>query len=1290
VPKLVEAAKKEEGLIGTVRDLIKRINPRLIDAEVEKAAEPISNSLTDAAKKIFTTFGIGVAVATRNIENIVGNPITNLFRTIFDKIIPGAVRKLQEKKTDEALTKALTETITETLTTAVRNVVPFEDLGLIDKAFSNIASATELLNLELEGFISTISDKGQLQAIIDGAEAIDDYAGAIAKSAAQSRLAEINEIERTQATQQFNKVSREFTKRLREITGAASGLTIGGEGVSFIDVLEAFGTTRIDEPARQFKAYLDLINSGTNISGNFNSAIDFLNDRFDNGETDSLKFVAALELLQRVTLETVNSISELTEAYENTLTQISEAFNSARTALVDSVSGLGDELVRLIKAVSDQTQEILSIYDNAVRSVTDTGNAIFDLRDAAKDAFTSAADAVAEFEKANRLSGRTSAEVRAELERVSAQIADTLGSQNFGLGSFIELSGLTSQQSALQRELKRLGTVESEYETLLKTRTQASEDLAFVESNISKLSDTLTDARSTESKLIQDTRAAVEEFTNAQITLTEVTATLAESNFDLTQARIDETSAVAKLNTALRELNRSSLRLDTLVGDILQTSDSTLRDAFIQGAITNLAGELSTLDETARAARIAEVTVAAGSAFDTLIPLAESIKNLGDRETANSMAAVANATNLTTDTFAELLRIFNPNTLNPVQTLINEVNRFSAIGAEIENVSAFSAGLLNLGVQTDTTAADVALLVSDLNALETQLQSLTSDSGIDSLRETFKGLAQDLQKAWDENVILGLPDIINLSAISVAPDGGLNELKTIATNSSKYAYIKAVGSGGMEQAVFRAEGGYISGPGTSTSDSVPAQLSNGEYVIKASTVRKLGVAVLNDLNSSGDLDGVVSSQGRFGDTIGAHINAAEAELLKRFGGSGTRNPVTGMLEFFGGASSGAQAYGGLFAGEEAAYIEKIQKALPRGNPSLQDSTKANWMDTRKLGNTFVNTVGNPIDLLNRGGNDIMGTDSYNAMQNQMLSSTMIMDVLGSKRGMPGVESQTQGFGMDKSQSPRKRPWWQAAFAAIAAFVVGALTFGLGAPLALAALATAGTGLAINQAQAAKAGEMQAKDINAIFEGVTAQDLGRGGFNVKNSPANKVLTNGNTILTGQSNLGARYGNTLNKMLGANVNSDQARSIVDEYNKKNDMFFDFYMLQDAKIPPYQKATYTAKNSSTGGLIKSLNAASSVPGANISGQRDSIPSMLEPGEFVLRKAAVERMGLDTAIRLNSTGNAENEVNVEVNVINNSSPVTPTIQQTRRENGKIIVDVILEDVRNNGPIRQAMKGIR
>jgi hypothetical protein len=37
-----------------------------------------------------------------------------------------------------------------------------------------------------------------------------------------------------------------------------------------------------------------------------------------------------------------------------------------------------------------------------------------------------------------------------------------------------------------------------------------------------------------------------------------------------------------------------------------------------------------------------------------------------------------------------------------------------------------------------------------------------------------------------------------------------------------------------------AEGGYVAGPGTGTSDSIPARLSNGEYVMPADTVRHYG------------------------------------------------------------------------------------------------------------------------------------------------------------------------------------------------------------------------------------------------------------------------------------------------------------------------------------------------------------------------------------------------------------------------------------------------------------------
>jgi len=48
--------------------------------------------------------------------------------------------------------------------------------------------------------------------------------------------------------------------------------------------------------------------------------------------------------------------------------------------------------------------------------------------------------------------------------------------------------------------------------------------------------------------------------------------------------------------------------------------------------------------------------------------------------------------------------------------------------------------------------------------------------------------------------------------------------------------------------VKRASGGPVYGPGTGTSDSIPAMLSNGEYVIRSAAVDRLGVDTLNRLN----------------------------------------------------------------------------------------------------------------------------------------------------------------------------------------------------------------------------------------------------------------------------------------------------------------------------------------------------------------------------------------------------------------------------------------------------------
>jgi TP901 family phage tail tape measure protein len=58
------------------------------------------------------------------------------------------------------------------------------------------------------------------------------------------------------------------------------------------------------------------------------------------------------------------------------------------------------------------------------------------------------------------------------------------------------------------------------------------------------------------------------------------------------------------------------------------------------------------------------------------------------------------------------------------------------------------------------------------------------------------------------------------------------------------------GGGGAGIGYIRvASGGSVSGPGTGTSDSIPAMLSNGEYVVKAAAAKKLGRRFLDSVNA---------------------------------------------------------------------------------------------------------------------------------------------------------------------------------------------------------------------------------------------------------------------------------------------------------------------------------------------------------------------------------------------------------------------------------------------------------
>lgn len=130
--------------------------------------------------------------------------------------------------------------------------------------------------------------------------------------------------------------------------------------------------------------------------------------------------------------------------------------------------------------------------------------------------------------------------------------------------------------------------------------------------------------------------------------------------------------------------------------------------------------------------------------------------------------------------------------------------------------------------------------------------------GATAISDAWNSLVQSVTDAWGQFT----------SYISSAFNSALDSLiSTVSSWASKFmAYIQPIidklkqlaaligaTAGSDAGAAGFSGGGHVIGPGSSTSDSIPAWLSNNEFVVKAKAVRKYGVGLLRALNS-GRLD----------------------------------------------------------------------------------------------------------------------------------------------------------------------------------------------------------------------------------------------------------------------------------------------------------------------------------------------------------------------------------------------------------------------------------------------------
>jgi hypothetical protein len=157
----------------------------------------------------------------------------------------------------------------------------------------------------------------------------------------------------------------------------------------------------------------------------------------------------------------------------------------------------------------------------------------------------------------------------------------------------------------------------------------------------------------------------------------------------------------------------------------------------------------------------------------------------------------------------------------------------------------------------------------------------------------------------------------------------------------------------------------------------------------------------------------------------------------------------------------------------------------------------------------------------------------------------------------------------------------------------------------------------------------------------------------------------------------------------------------------------------MPGFSSGGSIQKFNSGGEVQKHLESVTGLASGGRAG-RDNVPAMLEPGEFVIRKSAAQKLGMNKLTDLNNHGDNASWLdttrpatmsapvapmimpmpvaapaaptaapNVSVNVTNTGTQQEMQGKPSVRMNGtQMIIDVVTRDFANNGPIRQSMRG--
>jgi TP901 family phage tail tape measure protein len=383
-------------------------------------------------------------------------------------------------------------------------------------------------------------------------------------------------------------------------------------------------------------------------------------------------------------------------------------------------------------------------------------------------------------------------------------------------------------------------------------------------------------------------------------------------------------SITGAFTEALTSDTKDSVRL---IGDYVSDLQSILSDAFDnrygkQTGLDDIASAWEGIRDSAKSAREAiedaNKTIAGlnvdRNLLDYQLKVAIKYKDT-KRETAikNKIAEVDAKLREESAKISENFATLNKS-LNPKDTSKAAIENRNQVRGMVKTYTDYLATLAKTGMSSDDLKTEAKKLAGEfltqgqnLGFAKDELSAYTSAFEGD-FTKTIDGLPRDftltvntdpalraietfVQKANNElnKIVIPGSDKVAATPKPTAEEiAAYKKYKTVIADP-KATYVSKIDareSMGFFESVFGSgykRGGLIKGAGTGTSDSIPARLSNGEYVINANAVSRYGVDFMNSLNqmrASGPMPSSVGAGMGSGGSSMVYLSPEDRQLLR--------------------------------------------------------------------------------------------------------------------------------------------------------------------------------------------------------------------------------------------------------------------------------------------------------------------------------------------------------------------------------------------------------------------------